>query len=75
MLLEISFPQEAPIRPHKLVDLVRNLTFVKSVATFFANQSQGFRESWIFENIALRRSAPFSVECVSLEKSADQSLV
>ena len=75
MLLEIGFPQKAAIRPHELVDLVRDLALVKSVATFFANQSQAFSRGRILENIALRRGAAFAVERVSLEKSAGQSLV
>ena len=70
MFLEIGFPQKAAIRPHELVDLVRDLTFIKGVATFFSDQSQGFRESGILENIAFGRGSPFSVECVRLEKAA-----
>ena len=59
MLLEIGFPQKAAIRPHESVDLVCDLTLVKSVATFFANQSQGFRQGRILENIALGGVRPF----------------
>src|SRR6266508_5498759 len=75
MFLEIAFPQKASICPHELVDFVRNLTFIKSVAPFFSDQSQGFREAGILENVALGRCSPFSVECVRLEKSAWQSFI
>ena len=75
MLLEIGFSQKAAIRLHESVDLVGDLAFVKSVATFFTDQSQRFREVRIFENIALGRSAAFAVERVSFEKRAGQSFV
>jgi hypothetical protein len=75
MFLEIGFPQKAASRPHELVDLVCDLTFIKSGATFFSDQPQGFREGGILENIALRRCSPFSVERVRLEKSAWRSFV
>src|SRR5438132_12395729 len=75
MLLEINFPEEATVCLHESVDLVRDLALVKNVATFFTDQPQGFRESWIFENIALRRSATLAVERVRFKKRAGQSLV
>src|SRR6266700_4946903 len=75
MLVEIDFPQETVIGPHERVDLVRDLAFVKSVAPFFADQPQSFRERRIFENVALRRSAALPVERVSFEKRAGQSFI
>src|SRR5438874_13804054 len=75
MLLEINFSQETAIGSHKRVDLVRDFAFVKSVAPFFANQPQSFRQRGIFENVALRRSAALAVERVSFEKRAGQSLI
>src|SRR5438128_12473119 len=75
MLLEINFPEEATVCLHESVDLVRDLALVKNVATFFTDQPQGFREGWIFENIALRRSATLAVERVRFKKRAGQSLV
>ena len=75
MFLEIGFPQKASIRPHELVDLVCDLTFIKSVATFFSDQPQRFREGGILQNVALSRCSPFSVECVRLKKGAWQSFV
>src|SRR6266404_543370 len=75
MLLEINFPQKTAIGPHERVDPVRDFSFVKSVAPFFADQLQSFRERRIFENVALRRSAALAVERVSFEKRAGQSFI
>jgi len=75
MLLEINFPQKTAIGPHERVDLVRDFAFVKSIAPFFANQPQSFRQRGIFENVALRRSAALAVERVSFEKGAGQSFI
>jgi hypothetical protein len=75
MLFEIGFPQKAAITSHEPVDLVCNLAFIKNVATFFTDQLQRFRESWIFENIAFRGSAALAIERVSFEKGAGQSFI
>src|SRR4029077_910909 len=75
MLLEVGFSQKAAISPHEIVDLVRDFSFVKNVATFFTDQPQSFSEPWIFENIALGRSAAFAVGRVSFEKRAGQSFI
>src|SRR5437588_9271564 len=75
MLFEINFSQETAIGLHERVDLVRDLAFVKSVPTFFADQPQRLRERGIFENIALRRSAAFPIERVSFEKRAGDSFI
>ena len=70
MLLEIDFAQKTAILLHELVDLVRDLAFIKSVAPFLADQSQRFRQRRIFEDVALRRRPAFAVERVSFEKRA-----
>src|SRR6476661_1296352 len=75
MLFEIGFPQKAAISSHEIVDLVCDLAFIKNVATFFTDQLQSFRETKIFENIALRRGASLAVERVSFEKRAGQPFI
>src|SRR5690242_13132937 len=75
MLLEIGFSQEAAVSAHERIDLVGDFSFVESVAPFFTDQSQSFREVWIFENVALCRSAALAIERVSFEKRAGQSFV
>ena len=75
MLFEINFSQETAIGLHERVDLVRDLAFVKSVPTFFADQAQRLCERGIFENITLRRSAALPIERVSFEKRAGDSFI
>src|SRR5436189_5453747 len=75
MFLEVGFAQKSAIFAHELVHLVRNLAFIKSVPPFFANQSQRFRQRRILENVALRRSTPFAVQSVGLQKRAWQPCV
>src|SRR5437763_16387643 len=57
VLFEIGFTQKTAILAHELVDLVCDLAFVKSVATFLANQSQCSCERRIFEYLAFCRRA------------------
>src|SRR5262245_16742778 len=75
MFFEIDLAEKTAVRLHELVDLVRDLAFVESVAPFFADQTQRVSERRIFENVAFRGRAAFAVECVSLEKSAGQAFV
>ena len=73
-VFEIGFAQISAVRLHEGVDLVRDLAFVESVASFFADQAQRVRQRRILEDIALRRRAPFAVERVGFEKRAGQTL-
>ena len=59
----------------KRVDLVGDLAFVKSVATFFANQAERFCQRWILEDIAFRRCAAFAIQRVGFEKAAGETFV
>ena len=70
MLFEVRFAQKAAVSLHEIVDLIRDLTCVKSVAAFLADQAQAFCERGIFEDVAFRRRAPFAVERISFEKTA-----
>src|SRR5689334_11187474 len=52
MLLEIGFPQKTPVSLHKRVDFIGDLTFVKTIASSLADQSQRRCQRWIFEDVA-----------------------
>src|SRR4029079_11868404 len=75
MILEIGFAQEAATGPHKRVDLVSDLTFVKSVAPFLANRSKRSRQIWILKDIAFTGSACFAIKRIGRGKRAGQSFV
>ncbi len=73
MFFQIFFAQKAAVLAHELVDLVPDLAVVESVASFFADESERFRQRRIFENVALRRRA--SVDRVGLGEAAGQTFV
>ena len=75
MFLEIHFAQETAVLLHEVVDLVRDLAFVKNIATFLTDQSQRSRQRWIFENFAFGRRPAFTVEHVSFEERAGKSFI
>ncbi len=75
MFFEIDFSQKSAVLLHELVDLVRDLALVKSVAPFLADQVQRFCQCRIFENVAFRRRPVFAVERVSFKKSAGKSFI
>ena len=75
MLFKINFAQVTAIRLHEGINLVRDLTFIKSVATFLADQTQRLRQRGILEDVAFSRCAPFAIERVSFEKSARKSFI
>ena len=70
MFLEIGFPQVTAVRLHESVDLVHDLAFVISVASFLSDQAQALREGGILKNVSFRRRATLSVERIGLQKSA-----
>src|SRR5260370_41229873 len=51
MFFEVDFAQKSAVLAHELVDLVRDLTFVKSVATFLSNLSQRLRERQMLRTV------------------------
>ena len=75
VLFKIVFAQKSAVLVHEHVDLVRDLAFIESVATFLANQSQRLGQRRILENVAFRRSAAFAIERVGFEKRARQFFV
>src|SRR5947209_4024005 len=75
MLLKIGLAKKPAVLLHEFVDLVCDLALVKSVAPFFADESQGARQRGIFEDVAFAGRAAFAVESVGLKKSAGQTLV
>src|SRR5262249_9716121 len=75
MFFEIHSAQVPAVGFHEAVDLVRDITFIESVASLFADQPQGVRQRWIFKNVSLHRGAAFAIERVSFEKGTGKSLV
>src|SRR5690349_9158296 len=75
MFLEINFPQKPAVLLHERVDLVRDFSFVKNIAAFFADQSQSASERRVFENVALGRRAAFAIQRVGFKKTSGQTFV
>ena len=75
VLFEIGFGQKAAIGTHKSLDLIGDLTFVETVAAFFANQPQRFRKRRILKNVALCRRPAFAIEGVGFQKCSGQIFV